>query len=83
LLETAKEESLDVVAQLVVSENDIISIREFSQNSVIHKLSHQHLHIKFWEIKVKGRIENGVGFDAASAFPFPVVLYNFIENHYR
>ncbi len=83
LLETQKEESFDVVSQLVVSENDIISIREFNQKSIIHKLSHQQLHVKFWEIKVKGNLKNGVNYDEAIAHPFPVVLYNFIENHYR
>ncbi|HEX8562773.1 MAG TPA: A/G-specific adenine glycosylase [Flavobacterium sp.] len=83
LLETQQEESVDVVSQLVVSENDILSIREFSEKSIIHKLSHQHLHIKFWKIKVKGSIKNSVDYDTARTFPFPIVLFNFLENQDR
>ncbi len=83
LLETLQEEPFEVVSKLVESENDIISIHEFNQKSIIHKLSHQHLHIKFWKINVKGSIKNGLDYESAAAFPFPIVLHNFIENHYR
>lgn len=83
LLETVQEESLDVVSKLVVSENDILSIHEFAQNSVIHKLSHQQLHIKFWKVNVRGNLKNAVDYSAAMEFPFPIVLFNFLENQYK
>lgn len=49
--------------------------------SVVHKLSHQHLHIKFWKVKVGGTIENGVDAATLKTFPFPIVIFNFIETN--
>ncbi len=57
----------------------IVSILESSPESIIHKLSHQHLHIKFWKIKLKGTIENGISWETMKTFPFPIVIFNFIE----
>jgi len=57
----------------------IISILEYNPDSIIHKLSHQHLHIKFWKVQVKGTIENGINAATLKTFPFPIVIHNFIE----
>ncbi|HEX8270523.1 MAG TPA: A/G-specific adenine glycosylase [Flavobacterium sp.] len=83
LLETLKEESLDMVSESVVSEYEILSITEFNKKSIIHKLSHQHLHIKFWQINVKGSIKNSVDYDELLTYPVPIVLANFMEKHYQ
>ena len=69
--ETAKGE--------IFPEYTIISIEDYSESTLIHKLSHQHLHIQFWKIKVKEEIENGIDAEKLKTFPFPIVLYNFIE----
>lgn len=58
----------------------IESISPFHDKEIIHKLSHQQLHIRFWKIEVKNNLENGIGLSEISAFPFPIVIHNFIES---
>lgn len=83
LLETHEIADFDFVSKAV--QNDlfsgytIIGIEECSHATVLHKLSHQHLHIQFWKIKIDGIIENGIEANILKTFPFPIVIYNFIE----
>ncbi|MBG6110553.1 A/G-specific adenine glycosylase [Flavobacterium sp. CG_9.10] len=83
LIETEKEENFDFISEQIETEyfkdNTIISILEDNDKSIIHKLSHQHLHIKFWKVNLNGSIENGINNDTLKTFPFPIVIHNFIE----
>lgn len=83
LLETVSPESTVTIIKLIENqnfvENAIEEIQLHNENPIIHKLSHQHLHIRFWKIKVNGTIQNGLDWESASKFPFPIVIYNFIE----
>lgn len=83
LLETDHVADFDFVSEKVqhdfFSHYTIIGIEECSETSIIHKLSHQHLHIQFWKIKIKEIIENGIDAEILKTFPFPIVIYNFIE----
>jgi A/G-specific adenine glycosylase len=86
LIETEKVEGFDCIAAQIQSDffndNEIVSILEINPVSIIHKLSHQHLHIKFWKVKVKGSIENGISYETLKTFPFPIVIHNFIEKDF-
>lgn len=83
LLETDKVEDFETVAQHIgqnfFQDNKIESLLEYNEESIIHKLSHQHLHIKFWKATLKGTISNGIDLETAKTFPFPIVIHNFIE----
>jgi A/G-specific adenine glycosylase len=83
LIETDKEEDFDFITEQIQSDyfqdNSIISILEDNDKSIIHKLSHQHLHIKFWKVNLNGSIENGINNTVLRTFPFPIVIHNFIE----
>ncbi len=83
LMETEKEEGFDCVSEAILSDynrdNIVKSILEYNKTSILHKLSHQHLYIKFWNVKIKGIIENGVDAETLKTFPFPIVIHNFIE----
>ena len=83
LIETEKEEDFDYVSEAVqddyFKDNAVESMLEYNEKSIIHKLSHQHLHIKFWNVKVKGTIENGIDQETLKTYPFPIVIHNFIE----
>lgn len=83
LLETEQEENSEYLYNLVQKNkfvvNPILSIHQTSLTTEIHKLSHQQLHINFWIITVKGQIINGINFTKLVQFPFPIVIYNFIE----
>lgn len=83
LIETVKEEDFDFISTNIQNnffkENEIISVGEYNEKSIIHKLSHQHLHIKFWKVNLKDTIENGIDSATLKTFPFPIVIFNFIE----
>lgn len=79
LIETQNEVDLDFIANELKAENQIVSLSEINSKQIIHKLSHQKLHIRFWEVKIKGNLENGIDFEKLKIFPFPIVIFNFIE----
>jgi A/G-specific adenine glycosylase len=95
LIETEKVENFEFIAQQIKSgffkENNpsfselakqIDSLSEINTQSIIHKLSHQHLHIKFWKVKVNGTIKNAINLKTMKTFPFPIVIHNFIEKDF-
>lgn len=83
LLETGEIVDFDFISKTIqdgfFSSYNVIGIEECSHATVIHKLSHQHLHIQFWKIKINQVIDNGLDFKTLKTFPFPIVIYNFIE----
>nr|WP_315191341.1 A/G-specific adenine glycosylase [uncultured Flavobacterium sp.] len=83
LIETEAEEDFSSIAKRIQNDffvdNDILNIGEHNQKSIIHKLSHQHLHIKFWKINLEGVVKNGIDASTLKTFPFPIVIHNFIE----
>lgn len=54
-------------------------VRLLNPDVIVHKLSHQHLHIRFWEVTTNETITGGLDLAAIKTYPFPVVIYNFIE----
>ena len=83
LIETEKVEDYDCITERIQKDfftnNGIVSIMECNEKSIIHKLSHQHLYIKFWKVNIKGTVENGIDATILKTFPFPIVIHNFIE----
>jgi A/G-specific adenine glycosylase len=62
-------------------QNPIVEIVPFEEKSITHKLSHQNLIIRFWNVSVSGILENGIHPEEAKKLPFPIVLFNFIEKN--
>ena len=83
VIETENPETNEIILSLIrnqkVVSNDIDEIVAFNSEPILHKLSHQHLNIKFWKINVKGTLANGIDRVTAKSFPFPIVIFNFIE----
>lgn len=83
LLETENEEPDETIFKLIQNQNfvtnEIAELQLHNHQIITHKLSHQHLKIKFWKIIVKGIIKNGIDWESVKKMPFPVVVYNFIE----
>lgn len=62
--------------------NDVYSIKQFhyfDTFDVLHKLSHQHLNIKFYSITIVDAIDKSYTFEEVKQLPVPIVLHNFIE----
>ena len=86
LIETENELDLDAVSELIINkyktEFEIVGVSNWNSKGQIHKLSHQHLNINFWKVKVKGEIPSAINGTSIKKFPFPKVIFNFIEEEY-
>ena len=86
LLETATALDDEAILSLIKEQNfianEIDTIDLYNTESSIHKLSHQHLTIKFWKVTVKGKINGGIDCKSAAEFPFPIVIFNFISKYW-
>ncbi len=71
---------LDKVLLKEYIENQKFTIEKLNDQALIHKLTHQNLHITFWKIKVEGKIKGSQSFEDIKKLPFPIVIYNFLEN---
>ncbi len=82
LLETNEKTNineLETKYDRVVSVGDVPEIYQFNQKEIIHKLSHQHLHTKFWIFKTKVDLKDGIEFNNIHKYPVPVLIEDFIK----
>ena len=86
LIESEKElddeEFIKQVNSVPFLTNTLISIKAYDEKSVLHILTHQRLKIRFWKLKVEGKIEKGISKEALKKHPFPIVIFNFIEKNF-
>ena len=82
LFETENAAPINIVSEELETQyfngSEIASVEDF-ECDVIHKLSHQHLHIKFWKVSVNGNLEDGISVEKLKLLPVPIVIHNFIE----
>ena len=80
---TTAAETADLIAQYDTGTGAKKSITLLHPDLIIHKLSHQKLHIRFWEVAVESALPEALDFEAIKQYPFPIVIYNFIEKHWQ
>ncbi len=51
----------------------------FNPVPLVHKLSHQHLHVTFHVLHLEGPLPGGIPLSGMQAYPVPVVIANFME----
>ena len=82
LIEVESKTDLEVIHQKIIDlYNDKYQIQDisvFNPKEILHKLSHQQLHISFWRIELKNSLNNNISLSEISDYPFPIVIYNFI-----
>jgi A/G-specific adenine glycosylase len=81
---------VETVGQSIISQEELptewgppVVFEPMPEYDVIHKLTHRELHIRFIEVSVDIKLENGVSADKIEEYPFPVVLANFIKRHFK
>ncbi|MCM4150616.1 A/G-specific adenine glycosylase [Arenibacter sp. N53] len=82
LLETEK-----YIGQTEVAQNlgEYIAVEEpseiylYNENKIVHKLSHQHLHTRFWIITFDSNLKNGIQIAELHKYPVPVLIADFIK----
>lgn len=53
----------------------------FNQKDIVHKLSHQHIHTKFWIVETDASLEDGVEPYELESLPVPVLIQDFLEEY--
>jgi A/G-specific adenine glycosylase len=77
-----EEHLLELLLKQQMTDLPLQSISLLSPEVILHKLSHQHLNIQFFEVKVKGILQNGLQYSEFNSLPFPIVIHNFIEKNW-
>nr|WP_294936138.1 A/G-specific adenine glycosylase [uncultured Flavobacterium sp.] len=58
------------------------NIKPLHHNKILHKLSHQHLNIRFWEVETEEKVKDALTVTEIKKYPFPIVIHNFMEEHW-
>ena len=58
---------------------DNVSVNLFNHEPIMHKLSHQHLSVKFWIVKSEKMVKNAILWSSFERYPVPVVIANFVN----
>ncbi len=84
LVETNKEASILTIKKEVGTflflKANTFKLSLYNEQPIIHKLSHQHLHTKFWVLTMDNSLPNGIELDTIENYPVPILIGNFIEN---
>jgi A/G-specific adenine glycosylase len=83
-IETQEEIDLDAAIDLIYSDYKDLSINKielYNSETIIHKLSHQKLHITFYKVTLNKALNNSMSFEEIKIYPFPIVIHNFIEKY--
>lgn len=59
--------------------NNFSAVNLFNEEQIIHKLSHQHLHVKFWIVTSIKDPDGSISWEEFDTYPVPVVIANFVK----
>lgn len=82
LLESENQIGLEEVEQglsEILVLKDIPKVIPFNEKQIVHKLSHQHLHTRFWILHTTTKIEDSFPLNELENYPVPVLIADFIK----
>ncbi len=82
LFETENEVDLEAIksrTEALVPIKGTPEISLFNEKIVVHKLSHQHLHTRFWIIRSKETVSGAIPFERVPDYAVPVLIANFLK----
>jgi A/G-specific adenine glycosylase len=78
---TASNKEIELLLKdLETLKNSTFEVSLYNTKEIIHKLSHQHLHTKFWIITLKNSIKKGIPIATINKYPVPTLISNFIKS---
>ena len=83
LIETEKEMPTDFIREKVKKDWDTIEVHSLlplNETPIIHKLSHQHLHTRFWMVKTESPLEGAIPWLEVNQLPVPVLIADIIKS---
>ncbi|HBK84143.1 MAG TPA: A/G-specific adenine glycosylase, partial [Flavobacterium sp.] len=72
----------EIIAYINTLNYKVVDVSVLNLFTVIHKLSHQKLHIQFIEVKLEDILANAISITNLKKLPFPIVIHNFIERFF-
>ena len=86
LLETdfllSEKDAIDQISKMQFYNQKPSEILILQNEITLHKLSHQHLHIRFFELRFSSKLPDSKPFTAIEKLPFPIVIHNFMVANY-
>ena len=83
LIETEEGTTFDDFVKLVKKhptvKDKLVEMVLYNEDSIVHKLSHQHLYTKFWIVQVDRTSKNGILTSEIQHYAVPILIGNFIE----
>lgn len=83
LIETKDETEYDAFLPFVQDHHLLkgitFELSLYNKDTIVHKLSHQHLYTKFWIVTVNERLANGIPCSEIHHYAVPIVIGNFID----
>ena len=70
---------IEPICKEILLVNDIANVYQKNEQNVIHKLSHQQLHTKFWIVKSRDHFQAGIPIANLEQYPVPVPIAEFIK----
>ena len=72
----------EVITTISKRYSQVKSVSMLSSFDVVHKLSHQTLHIRFVKIELLSFLDESIAINELKKLPFPIVIHNFIERYF-
>lgn len=83
LFETTSDVTHDAIVEAAGSDaffgGAVQGVHRVNMVPVVHKLTHQHLYITFWRIRLSEEVNGSLSAGDLGVLPFPIVLHNFIQ----
>jgi len=84
LVETEKPAKTSVIEEQIKDfpflKGKTYELSMYNETPIIHKLSHQHLHTKFWVLMVNETLTEGISIEQITDYPVPILIAKFIES---
>ena len=75
-------ETISQIENLDFFEQKPKEIIVLNPNIIVHKLSHQHLFIRFFELQFETKLPDSKSISEIEKLPFPIVIHNFMASNY-
>ncbi|MEM7380776.1 MAG: NUDIX domain-containing protein, partial [Bacteroidota bacterium] len=82
LIEAPKELNLNELKEILPENSAFKQLKEitaFNADSIVHKLSHQHLYTRFWICRTVKDLEEGILPSELEEYPVPVLIADFLK----
>lgn len=72
-------QAIEIGFNKTLGDTEPLSISLYNEDAVVHKLSHQHLHTKFWIVLLAEPQEHFIPVKELHTYPVPVLMATFIN----